>query len=529
MSHDTDKLIRQLSLVAFLMAERRPLTARDVKGERRGLLRDVRRGVRAPVLLGPRRAHRARRPAHVAARRVHGRGALHAPLGELLPRPARPRRRRAGRAADGALLPRGEVRVRRAAAARAPEPRARPSGVPRTPPTATAERVRVTAPDYSPELAGRLSKLESAISKQRTIQFGYWSPARERETERAAQPVRAPARRGRLVRRRPRPRPRRDAHVPCRADPRRHPLRDTARARLPPAARVRRRGAPRRAAVADRRNRRPGADRGPGRHRVVGRTARSPTPARVDDGVFETRYATLEPLAGWVLRQNGRAVPLEPDGAARRGAPMRSRLLREQRTRATAPDVGARATRADALGSRAPSDRPGRSRPSASAFSRRCSRTSSPPAATSRTADARRRRARRRGSRSRARSCRITLSLLNLVNFGGGCYTVYAEVDEDAGRRPGRQGAVRRRVPQGAEADAARGARDPARDRVRRPDDRRRGAHAARARAQEARGDVRAVRARRTPAGDASATTRKRSCARSRDAAEKRRSSRSST
>ena len=31
MSHDTDKLIRQLSLVAFLMADRRPLTARDVK------------------------------------------------------------------------------------------------------------------------------------------------------------------------------------------------------------------------------------------------------------------------------------------------------------------------------------------------------------------------------------------------------------------------------------------------------------------------------------------------------------------
>ena len=30
-SHDTDKLIRQLSLVAFLMAERRPLTAREIK------------------------------------------------------------------------------------------------------------------------------------------------------------------------------------------------------------------------------------------------------------------------------------------------------------------------------------------------------------------------------------------------------------------------------------------------------------------------------------------------------------------
>ena len=35
-SHDTDKLIRQLSLVAFLMAERRPLTARDVKGNVEG-------------------------------------------------------------------------------------------------------------------------------------------------------------------------------------------------------------------------------------------------------------------------------------------------------------------------------------------------------------------------------------------------------------------------------------------------------------------------------------------------------------
>ena len=36
MSHDTDKLIRQLSLVAYLMAERRPLTARDVKSNVEG-------------------------------------------------------------------------------------------------------------------------------------------------------------------------------------------------------------------------------------------------------------------------------------------------------------------------------------------------------------------------------------------------------------------------------------------------------------------------------------------------------------
>src|SRR3954454_17209764 len=36
MSHDTDKLIRQLSLVAYLMAERRALTARDVKSNVEG-------------------------------------------------------------------------------------------------------------------------------------------------------------------------------------------------------------------------------------------------------------------------------------------------------------------------------------------------------------------------------------------------------------------------------------------------------------------------------------------------------------
>src|SRR5260221_1951598 len=36
MSHDADKLIRQLSLVAYLMAERRALTARDVKSNVEG-------------------------------------------------------------------------------------------------------------------------------------------------------------------------------------------------------------------------------------------------------------------------------------------------------------------------------------------------------------------------------------------------------------------------------------------------------------------------------------------------------------
>ncbi len=36
MTHDADKLIRQLSLVAYLMVEQRPITARDVKGNVEG-------------------------------------------------------------------------------------------------------------------------------------------------------------------------------------------------------------------------------------------------------------------------------------------------------------------------------------------------------------------------------------------------------------------------------------------------------------------------------------------------------------
>src|SRR5262245_23280788 len=91
--------------------------------ERRGLLGDVRRGVRPPVLLRPGRTARAGGTAPVPTGRVHRRGALHAPLRELLPGQAGIGRRRARGPPDGALPARGQVRVRRAAPARAPEPR----------------------------------------------------------------------------------------------------------------------------------------------------------------------------------------------------------------------------------------------------------------------------------------------------------------------------------------------------------------------------------------------------------------------
>ena len=51
----------------------------------------------------------------------------------------------------------------------------------------------------------------------------------------------------------------------------------------------------------------------------------------VVDGVFETPYATLGPLVSWILRQNGRAVPLEP-AELRDETRAALRLLRERHT-----------------------------------------------------------------------------------------------------------------------------------------------------------------------------------------------------
>src|SRR2546421_7470246 len=55
-------------------------------------------------------------------------------------------------------------------------------------PTATAVRVEVHDPDYSAEMPGRLAKLEGAISKQRTIKVPYYSISRDKESERTLNP-----------------------------------------------------------------------------------------------------------------------------------------------------------------------------------------------------------------------------------------------------------------------------------------------------------------------------------------------------
>ena len=133
-------------------------------------------------------------------------------------------------------------------------------------------------------------------------------------------------------------------------------------------------------------------------------------------------------LASWVLRQDGRADPASsPTTCAARWRRACAACATATRARPSKP---AREVARAARRRRPPSARPGRSRPSASGCSRRSSPTCSPPAARTRTRSSRPPRS-SSASRSRTRSSRTTSSLLNLVNFGGGCYAVYAELHGD--------------------------------------------------------------------------------------------------
>src|SRR5438034_2145861 len=187
MSHDTDKLIRQLSLVAFLMAERRPITARDVKSNVEGY---------------------SEMSDEAFARRFYSDRAELLALGV----PLRSQRDEfTGEElyilrSEQYFLPKLELENEELAALQTAlyllegkfayaEPLrlalqnlalGRPGFA--EPPSDTALRVEVLDPDYSPEMPGRLAKLEGAISKQRTVKFEYWSISRDEVAERTLNP-----------------------------------------------------------------------------------------------------------------------------------------------------------------------------------------------------------------------------------------------------------------------------------------------------------------------------------------------------
>ena len=256
---------------------------------------------------------------------------------QLLPAAARARRRRARGAPDRALPARGQVRVRGAAAARAPEPRARPRrlrrGADRHRRARRGARPRLLARDAGPPRQARERRSRSSARCSSTT----GRSTRDERRRAHAQPVRAPSGQRPLVRRRPRPRPRGHPHLPRLAHPRRDPLRDAARARLPHAGRLRHR----RATAAGRRGRsatRP-ARRG---SRCSGDTAwwverayGRPRPARGR----RLRHRLLEPRASsprGCCGRTGARCRVAPDELRARGRARRSGAS-ARRTRAAAP------------------------------------------------------------------------------------------------------------------------------------------------------------------------------------------------
>ena len=424
MSHDADKLIRQLSLVAFLMAERRLLTARDVKSNVEGYSemsdeafarRFYSDRAELTALGVPLQSQRDEftgeelytlRSEHYFLDRLDldddELAALQTALYYL-----------EGKFAYAEPL---RLALQNLALGRVGFPEA---------PTETAERVRVSAPDYSPELAGRLAKLESAISKQRTVRFGYWSPRRTRPGERTINPYalrlddgnwyvvghdldRSTTRTFKVSRIRGdirfATRRERDFRIPADFDVEQH--------RIPRPWQI-------------------GETVGHARVAVSEDTAwwveRTLSDAgTVDDGVFETDFANVELLAGWVLRQNGRATPLDPVELVDAVSDSLSRL---SDAHDGPPPAVAAAKRTDPrqplperpVGPVAP-ERFGVLQALLAHLLAACGDARSAVLDATEVA----------GRFSiPLEELQDHLSLLNLVNFGGGCYAVYAEHDGD--------------------------------------------------------------------------------------------------
>ena len=427
MSHDADKLIRQLSLVAFLMAERRLLTARDVKSNVEGYSemsdeafarRFYSDRAELTALGVPLQSQRDEftgeelytlRSENYFLERLDldddELAALQTALYYLEGKFAY---------AEPFRLALQNLALGRAGFAE--------------PPTDTAERVRVSVPDYTPELAGRLAKLESAISKQRTIRFGYWSPRRARPGERSMNPYalrldegnwyvvghdldRGTTRTFKVSRIRGdirfATRRERDFRIPADFDVEEH--------RIPRPWQIGEIVGRARVAVSD--------DTAWWVERTLSDAG------HVEDGIFETDFANVDLLAGWVLRQNGRAVPLEP-----------VELVEA---------VGAAlSTLADAHDG----DAPGVAGPKRTDPRRPLPERPAGPVAPERFGVLQALLAHLLAACGDERSTTLDatevaarfsipleelqdhLSLLNLVNFGGGCYAVYAEHDGDVVR-----------------------------------------------------------------------------------------------
>jgi predicted DNA-binding transcriptional regulator YafY len=424
LSHDTDKLIRQLSLVAFLMAERRPLTARDVKSNVEGY---------------------SEMSDEAFARRYYSDRAELIALGVPL---QSQRDEFTGEElytlrSEQYFLPDLELTDEELAALQTSlyllegkfayaEPLrlalqnlalGRPGFA--DPPTRAAAAVEVLDPDYSAEMPGRLAKLEGAISKQRTVKFDYESISRGGQAERTLNPYalyndagrwyvvgqdldREDIRTFRVSRIRGdirfATRRERDFRIPADFDVEKY------RGRPPWQI---------------------GDPAGEARIEVKGDTAwwvqRSyGDTGRLEDGVFITAYSSIAMLASWVLRQDGRAVPLEPD-ELRREVARALKAVREAHE-AELPKLAAEKPEQEVDGT---GERPaGPVAPERFAVLQALLAYLLAACGADREATIP---AQQLVERFHIPEDELEehLSLLNLVNFGGGCYTVYAELQDD--------------------------------------------------------------------------------------------------
>jgi predicted DNA-binding transcriptional regulator YafY len=423
-SHDTDKLIRQLSLVAYLMAERRPLTARDVKSNVEGysemsdeafarrFYSDRAELLALGVPLQSQRDEFTGEELYTLRSENYFLDQLELDNDELAALQT------ALYLLEGKFAYAEPLRLALQNLALG-----RPGFD--EPATDTAVRVEVLDPDYSPEMPGRLGKLEGAISKQRTIKFPYYSISRNRQSERTLNPYgllsdngswyvigqdldRKDIRTFRVSRIRGdirfATRRERDFRIPPDFDI------DVFRGRPPWQI---------------------GDLIGEARIELAGDTAwwverAFGNAGQLDGGVFVTGFSSAEQLASWILRQDGRAIPIEPDELRREVA----RALREVRARHETgpPELAAPAPvpREDGLGER----------PAGPVVPERFAVLQALLAYLLAACGD--------GHDAVIPAHEIVerfnipedeleehLQLLNLVNFGGGCYTVYAALEGD--------------------------------------------------------------------------------------------------
>ena len=427
MSHDTDKLIRQLSLVAFLMAERRPLTARDVKQNVEGyqemsdeafarrFYSDRAELIALGVPLHSQRDEFTGEELYTLSSEQYFLPELELEDEELAALQtalyllegkfayAEPLRL----ALQNLALGRGGFDER---------------------PTETALRVEVLDPDYSPEMSGRLGKLESAISKQRTVKFRYWSISTDKHAERTLNPYGLYPDRG--------------SWYVVGQDLDRTALRTFKLSRIEGDIRfaTRRERDFRLPAEFDVDEFRGRPDWQIGDAVGEARIEMAPDTAwwvertygergHFEDDVFVTPYSTLRALASWVLRQDGRAKPIEPEELRRSVAGALRRVRDAHESKPPVPAAARARSRGGDDGERPAGpvvpERFGVLQALLAYLLARCGDRRDAEIPAQELVDK---------FHIPYDQLQEHLSLLSLVNFGGGCYAVYAELKEDVVR-----------------------------------------------------------------------------------------------